>query len=129
MSKEIPLISSLFPNLNLTEFSKVTTIENKEKENLTDISKPDTNIVSQTDNFISLKSSYMGKPDFKPKFYILSKINNQEENKSSGGVVRLSISPSQGDNPGFKSRPEHPYPHIEILLIQEKTKKKYHKFA
>ena len=41
MSKEIPLISSLFPNLNLTEFSKVTTIENKEKENLTDISKPE----------------------------------------------------------------------------------------
>ena len=29
------------------------------------------------------------------------------ENKSSGGVVRLSISPSQGDDPGFKSRPEH----------------------
>ena len=25
----------------------------------------------------------------------------------SGGVVRLSISPSQGDDPGFKSRPEH----------------------
>jgi hypothetical protein len=59
MSTEIPLISSLFANLNLTEFSKVTTIENKEKEDLTDISKPDTNIVSQTDNFISIKSSYM----------------------------------------------------------------------
>ncbi|KAF0868077.1 hypothetical protein E5N71_11990 [Candidatus Nitrosocosmicus sp. SS] len=45
-----------------------------------------------------------------------SQIINQHE--SSGGVealfakkshtVRLSISPSQGDDPGFKSRPEHP---------------------
>jgi hypothetical protein len=26
--------------------------------------------------------------------------------RGSGGVVRLSISPSQGDDPGFKSRPE-----------------------
>ncbi len=25
----------------------------------------------------------------------------------SGGVVRLSILPSQGSDPGFKSRPEH----------------------
>lgn len=86
-------------------------------------------MVSQTDNFISLKSFHIGKLDFKPKFYILSKINNQEENKSSGGVVRLSISPSQGDDPGFKSRPEHHYLDIKILLIREKTKKKYHKFT
>jgi hypothetical protein len=28
--------------------------------------------------------------------------------QSSGHTVRLSISPSQGDDPGFKSRPEHP---------------------
>lgn len=28
-------------------------------------------------------------------------------NQRSGGVGRLSISPSQGDDPGFKSRPEH----------------------
>ena len=27
----------------------------------------------------------------------------------SGGVVRLSISPSQGGDPGFKSRPEHSF--------------------
>jgi hypothetical protein len=26
---------------------------------------------------------------------------------SSSHTVRLSISPSQGDDPGFKSRPEH----------------------
>ncbi len=50
----------------------------------------------------------MKKSDFEPKFYILNHLNNQKENKSSGGVVRLSISPSQGDDPGFKSRPEHP---------------------
>ena len=53
-----------------------------------------------------------------PKFYILNSINNQKENNSSGGVeattvrqksrtFRLSISPSQGDDPGFESRPEH----------------------
>ena len=30
-------------------------------------------------------------------------------NLGSGGVVRLSISPSQGGDPGFKSRPEHSY--------------------
>jgi hypothetical protein len=29
------------------------------------------------------------------------------ECQGSGGVVRLSISPSQGGDPGFKSRPEH----------------------
>ncbi len=53
-----------------------------------------------------------------PKFYILNSINNQKENSSSGGVeaiikkshiIRLSISPSQGDDPGFESRPEHSY--------------------
>ena len=27
---------------------------------------------------------------------------------SDGHTIRLSISPSQGDDPGFKSRPEHP---------------------
>jgi hypothetical protein len=26
---------------------------------------------------------------------------------SSSHTIRLSISPSQGDDPGFKSRPEH----------------------
>jgi hypothetical protein len=33
----------------------------------------------------------------------------------SGGVVRLSISPSQGGDPGFKSRPEH---HFFIISSQ-----------
>jgi len=28
-------------------------------------------------------------------------------NNLKGHIVRLSISPSQGDDPGFKSRPEH----------------------
>ena len=30
-----------------------------------------------------------------------------EADAGSGGVVRLSILPSQGSDPGFKSRPEH----------------------
>src|SRR2546423_4131500 len=39
------------------------------------------------------------------KFYM--KIRKHTANAmSSGGVVRLSISPSQGDDPGFKSRPD-----------------------
>ena len=66
----------------------------------------------------------MEKSDFKPKFYILSKINNHEEIKGSGGVVRLSISPSQGDDPGFKSRPEHPYPAYRNIINSRKDKEK-----
>ncbi len=77
-----------------------------------------------TGNFISINSNVKEKIDLKTKFYILNNINNQGENQSSGGVeafnniyfsnlkcctIRLSISPSQGDDPGFKSRPEHLY--------------------
>jgi hypothetical protein len=40
-------------------------------------------------------------------YYMMNQSTTSPENKSSGGVVRLSISPSQGDDPGFKSRPEH----------------------
>ena len=52
-----------------------------------------------------------------PKYYINNPSSLIETAVSSGGVevinqinhtVRLSISPSQGDDPGFKSRPEHP---------------------
>jgi hypothetical protein len=75
-----------------------------------------------TGNFITSNPIITEKPDFKTKFYILNNINNQAEIKSSGGVeafnndyfsnlksctIWLSISPSQGDDPGFKSRPEH----------------------
>jgi hypothetical protein len=51
-----------------------------------------------------------------PKYYINNPSSLIETAVSSGGVevidklnhtVRLSISPSQGDDPGFKSRPEH----------------------
>jgi hypothetical protein len=40
------------------------------------------------------------------KFYMKIR-ENRFLNQRSGGVGRLSISPSQGDDPGFKSRPEH----------------------
>ena len=52
-----------------------------------------------------------------PKYYINNPSSLIETAVGSGGVevinqinhtVRLSISPSQGDDPGFKSRPEHP---------------------
>jgi hypothetical protein len=60
-----------------------------------------------------------------PKYYINNPLNLMKS-QSSGGVeaattavyskqnssshtVRLSISPSQGDDPGFKSRPEHSF--------------------
>ncbi len=54
-----------------------------------------------------------------PKYYINNPLKLIKNTASSGGVealllkgshtVRLSISPSQGDDPGFKSRPEHFY--------------------
>ncbi len=52
-----------------------------------------------------------------PKYYINNPSSLIKNAVGSGGVevinqsshtVRLSISPSQGDDPGFKSRPEHP---------------------
>ena len=49
-----------------------------------------------------------------PKYYINNPLKLIKNTESSGGVeantshtIRLSISPSQGDDPGFKSRPEH----------------------
>ena len=87
----------------------------RQKENLTENSNPDTKIL---DNLVNLSSKFdiKEKTIFKPKFYINK---NYKDMKGSGGVevfntnnlkdciVRLSISPSQGDDPGFKSRPEH----------------------
>src|SRR6476620_4236458 len=87
----------------------------RQKENLTENSNPDTKIL---DNLVNLSSKFdiKEKTIFKPKFYINK---NNKDMKGSGGVevfntnnlkdciVRLSISPSQGDDPGFKSRPEH----------------------
>jgi CRISPR/Cas system CSM-associated protein Csm5 (group 7 of RAMP superfamily) len=107
---EIPMLSSFFPKLNLTESGKkLDDIKNGDKQYLTNISK-NTNTEKttyKTSNFISPSMVFEEKMEGKPKFYIKSQINNRKENKSSGGVVRLSISPSQGDDPGFKSRPEH----------------------
>jgi len=70
-----------------------------------------------TDNNCHLKP-LSGELDVADSKYCINnplQIINQHE--SSGGVealfakkshtVRLSISPSQGDDPGFKSRPEH----------------------
>ncbi len=110
VDKEIPILSSFFPKLNLTEFGKnFEDNKNCDKEYLTNISKdvPTEKITYKTSNYKSLITDSEEKMVGKPKFYIKSQINNRKEKKSSGGVVRLSISPSQGDDPGFKSRPEH----------------------
>ncbi len=119
---EFPIITNIFPNLNLTKFGKTANNKIAEKENLIGISKVDTKTSVTTSNLIHLNSKITEKQDFKTKFYILNNINNQAEIKSSGGVeafnnyffhylisctIWLSISPSQGDDPGFKSRPEH----------------------
>ncbi len=110
LDKEIPILSSFFPKLNLTESGKnYEDIKSWDTECLTNISK-NTNTektTGKTSNSISPDMVFEEKMEGKPKFYIKSQINNRKENKSSGGVVRLSISPSQGDDPGFKSRPEH----------------------
>ena len=104
------MLSSFFPKLHLTESGKeLDDIKNGDKQYLTNISK-NTNTEKttyKTSNFISPSMVFEEKMEGKPKFYIKSQINNRKENKSSGGVVRLSISPSQGDDPGFKSRSEH----------------------
>ena len=110
LDNEIPMLSSFFPKLNLTEFGKkLDDIKNWDTECLTKNSKK-TNAkktTHKTSNSISPSMVFEEKMEGKPKFYIQSQINNRKEKKSSGGVVRLSISPSQGDDPGFKSRPEH----------------------
>ena len=116
LDKEISWISKLFPNFNLTEFGKTLHVKKVEQDNLTIISKVDTETSVDTGNSITLNPPIEEKPDFKPKFYINKNIIDM---KGSGGVeafkylswkdriIRLSISPSQGDDPGFKSRPEH----------------------
>ena len=58
-----------------------------------------------------------GREEQQPKYSINNPCELIKNTISSGGVedlldedhiIRLSISPSQGDDPGFKSRPEHP---------------------
>ena len=57
-----------------------------------------------------------GREEQQPKYSINNPADLIKNTESSGGVedlfdedhiIRLSISPSQGDDPGFKSRPEH----------------------
>ena len=73
------------------------------------------NLIHKTNNFYSRSPLHYEIIRF-PKYYINNPSSLIETAVSSGGVevidklnhtVRLSISPSQGDDPGFKSRPEH----------------------
>jgi hypothetical protein len=134
LDKDLPLLSSLFPNLlDLTKFSK----KQVSSGNLTKNSKTlvDHTIqnnpprIANHENISTKKSNLhltrpkSGELDGEiPKYYI-NNPPNLMKSQSSGGVeaattayskqnssgrtVRLSISPSQGDDPGFKSRPEH----------------------
>ncbi len=64
-----------------------------------------------------------------PKYYINNPLKLIKNTASSGGVealflngshtVRLSISPSQGDDPGFKSRPEHFYFNFKDRAVKQ----------
>ncbi len=110
LDKELPLLSSLFHESDLTKFSKIND-EFKETD-LTNISK----------------ASTPTKPDEEPKdiagnlqqkmqcrrnkkgFYNILKIHRLKLRwcrSANSCTVRSSISPFQGDDPGFKSRPEH----------------------
>jgi hypothetical protein len=82
IDKEIPLITTLFPNLDLTKFSKTLHIRKVEKDNLTTISKVDKEKSVDTGNSITLHPNIEEKPDFKTKFYILNNINNQSKIKA-----------------------------------------------
>ena len=64
-----------------------------------------------------------GRKEQQSKYSINNPCELIKNTESSGGVedlfdedhiIRLSISPSQGDDPGFKSRPEH----IECKVLQ-----------
>ena len=137
LDKDLPFLSLLFPNqLDLTKFSKKQDFDFA-SGNLTKNSKMlvDHNIQNKpptVDNHqnatvkkgnLHLTRPKSGEIDGEiPKYYI-NNPPNLMKSQSSGGVeaattayskqnssshtVRLSISPSQGDDPGFKSRPEH----------------------
>ncbi len=132
LGKDLPLLSLLFPNLlNLTKFSKNQDFE-LDSSNLTKNSKTLVDHSNQSnpakahilENFTNNGSnSYNTRPrcyemvEGFPKYYINNPSRLIETEVGSGGVevinqssrtFRLSISPSQGDDPGFKSRPEHP---------------------
>jgi len=74
-------------------------------------------VISGNNCHLAPRNGKQGESD--PKYYINNPPKLIKNTESSGGVeapflkrshtVRLSISPSQGDDPGFKSRPEHFY--------------------
>ena len=86
-------------------------------EKLNSLSDIHANITTNGGNFHPTSPSYYFTSGGFPKYYINNPSRLIKTAVGSGGVevmnqsnhtVRLSISPSQGDDPGFKSRPEHP---------------------
>ncbi len=121
IDKELPLLSSLPPHAaHLTKYSKMGGIDYKLSD-LTNFSK-EIKIISPNKKYSrNGGKTYPAKPDSNerndnlPEYYINNPLKLIKNTESSGGVeantshtIRLSISPSQGDDPGFKSRPEHP---------------------
>ncbi len=134
LDKDIPLLSLLFPNLlDLTKFSKKQDLDFA-SVNLTKNSKMlmDHNNQNNLPKSHILENAYTDPVKIHPtrticgeageritEYYINNPSRLIKTAVGSGGVeatvsdkhsshtVRLSISPSQGDDPGFKSRPEH----------------------
>ena len=124
---ELPLINSIFFNLvDLIEFSNKGSKDNRTFD-LTKISKnskllyktktsnPDSGNIDSKEPDLNEKLSSI------PKYYINNPPELIKNTACSGGVeansshtIRLSISPSQGDDPGFKSRSEH-YPLCSVV--------------
>ncbi len=117
--KEIPLLSSLFPtNHDLTKFSKM--FDEYKQTNLTKISKapkPTKPDVKPNGIIGNLQPECSDRRN-KKGFYNIHKIHRLKlrwcrSANNNSCTVRSSISPFQGDDPGFKSRPEHR--HIRII--------------
>ena len=132
LDSDLPLLSALFPNLmNLTKFSKIRKTDNRlpditkncktlvdhRNQNISPKAHIHENTTRDTGNFHPTRPSRGVISEGIPKYYINNPSRLIKTAVGSGGVevinqsshtVRLSISPSQGDDPGFKSRPEHP---------------------
>ena len=118
IEKEIPLIKSLYPDIDLTKSSKINPVNTE--HNLTKFSKKSKISGPNKKYPLNGGKSYYSNPNSTeiqgtvPKYYINNPPKLIKNTDCSGGVeantshtIRLSISPSQGDDPGFKSRPEH----------------------
>ena len=115
LNNELPLLSSLFPpNHDLTEISKM--FDKCKGTDLTKISKepkptkPDV----MSDDIVGNLQPKMQCRRNKKGFYNIPKIHRLKlrwcrSANNTSCTVRSSISPFQGDDPGFKSRPEHRY--------------------